>query len=542
MPRLAVLWCPHWAVAAAGATAADPVAVLHANRVVAHSVAAAAEGIAVGQRRRDAQARCPHVRLVAHDPGRDRRAFEPVVQAVAQVVPRVEVGGAEGGSEAAGNAGRLAFMARGPSRYFGGDEAMAAHVLATAQAAATASGVSFAAAGGLGLGLADGRFTAGVAARDSVRAGAPVVVPPGAGTAAYLAERPVALLQLVAGVDPGFVHLLGRLGVRTLGDLAALPAADVLARFGHVGAVARAMAAGHDERPPDVHDPPPGLHVTRSFDEPVQQVDTLVFVARTLVDELVGMLAAEGRVCTALVVTAETEHGERCEREWHRSTGLGAAAMVERVRWQLDAWAQQESLTAGVILLRLEPVEVRGDDGVQLGLWGGRTEADEWAARAVARLVTLVGEQQVLVPAALGGRDPFDTYTWVPALTADLAEPGDRLAVGPGPWPGALPSPSPALVHRPPLPIDVLDADGAPVRVSGRGVLSAPPALVRLGAGEPLAVRAWAGPWPVEERWWDAVRARRVARFQLLVGGRSGDQLLLTAVERGHWIHLATYA
>ena len=36
-------------------------------------------------------------------------------------------------------------------------------------------------------------------------------------------------------------------------------------------------------------------------------------------------------------------------------------------------------------LLRLEPEEVRSDEGVQLGLWGGRTQADEWAARAVAR-------------------------------------------------------------------------------------------------------------------------------------------------------------
>ena len=28
---------------------------------------------------------------------------------------------------------------------------------------------------------------------------------------------------------------------------------------------------------------------------------------------------------------------------------------------------------------------LRSDDGVQLGLWGGRTQADEWAVRAVAR-------------------------------------------------------------------------------------------------------------------------------------------------------------
>ena len=37
------------------------------------------------------------------------------------------------------------------------------------------------------------------------------------------------------------------------------------------------------------------------------------------------------------------------------------------------------------------------------------------------------------------------------------------------PWPGSLPAPSPAVVHEPARPIVVLDADGRPVGVSGRG-------------------------------------------------------------------------
>ena len=50
VPRLGVLWCPHWSVAVAGARPDEPVAVVHANRVVAHSVAAAADGVVLGQR------------------------------------------------------------------------------------------------------------------------------------------------------------------------------------------------------------------------------------------------------------------------------------------------------------------------------------------------------------------------------------------------------------------------------------------------------------------------------------------------------------
>ena len=192
-------------------------------------------------------------------------------------------------------------------------------------------------------------------------------------------------------------------------------------------------------------------------------------------------------------------------------------------------------------MLRLEPIEVRSDDGVQLGLWGGRTQADEWAVRAVARLATLAGAEHVLVPAASGGRLPGDAFTWVPAVTADLAEPAQRLTAPEGPWPGSLPSPSPAVVHAEPLAIDVRDSEGRPVMVTGRGAVSAAPATVQRGTEArhtPESVVAWAGPWPLEERWWDATRARRSARFQLLT--ESGS-LLLVCLERQQWWLLGDY-
>ena len=93
VPRLGVLWCPHWPVVVAGARPDEPVVVVHANRVVAHSLAAAAEGVTVGMRRRATQARSPHVRIEQYDPDRDARAFDQVVQAVAAEVPQLELTG-----------------------------------------------------------------------------------------------------------------------------------------------------------------------------------------------------------------------------------------------------------------------------------------------------------------------------------------------------------------------------------------------------------------------------------------------------------------
>ena len=534
MVRLGVLWCPNWAVVAANPAPGEPIVVLHGNRVVAQSLAAARDGVVVGQRRRQAQACCPNAHLVVHDPEGDARRFEKVVTAIAALIPRVEIT----------EPGMLSFLAKGPSRYFGGEQAMAARMVGVAIEAAGEAGVALAAVGGFGIGVADGRFAAAIAARQAAVHASTVIVPEGIeATARFLAPLPVQLLASVAGLDAEFVQLLQQLGIRQLDQLTALSVADVLARFGRQGEFAHRIAGGGDDRPPDTIEPPSGLVAVQVLDDPAHHVDTLVFIARQLADELCSALSADGKVCTRLIITAETDHSERNERQWYRSTGLSAAAMVERARWQLDAWVNSAGLTAGVTMLRLEPVEVRSDDGVQLGLWGGRTQADEWAARAVARLATLAGAEHVVVPSASGGRLPSDAYEWVPAVTADLAEPAQRLTPAVGPWPGSLPSPSPAVVHVEPMAIDVRDEHGRPVRVTGRGAVSAAPATVQCAgssttttATEPVV--AWGGPWPLDERWWDAGRARRSARFQLLTGSGS---LLLVCLERQQWWLLGDY-
>ena len=222
-------------------------------------------------------------------------------------------------------------------------------------------------------------------------------------------------------------------------------------------------------------------------------------------------------MCTRLVVTAETEHGERSERVWFRARGLSAGAMVERIRWQLDGWmAQPGALSAGVVLLRLDADEVRHDGGDQLRLWGGVSAADERAVRTIARLAGLAGEEAVRVPAWRGGRLPGDRYRWVPATTADLTDPDDTASrlrptglggaqksrldsAGAGPWPGALPAPSPAVV---------IGADGDGVR-----------AVVADEHGAPIVV---GGPRRAERATGDADDRRRTSRSRSSAGPDRG--------------------
>lgn len=535
--RLVTVWCPDWPMVATGVEPDEPAAVLRANRVVARTPAAADEGVRIEHRRREAQKRCPELRLVDHDPDRDAAAFEPVVRAVARFTPRVEVV----------EPGWACLTARGPARYFGGEEVFTARLLDAVEGAARDAGPS----ARVRVGVADGRFASTVAARSAEAE--PLLVAPG-GSPAFLAPLPVGWLHLVGDADAEVVDLLVRLGVRDLGGLAALDATDVLARFGTAGRHAHRVAAGLDERGADAVAPPEDLVVESVFDQPVTTLEPLVFTAKTLADDLAGRLAGNGLHCTRLLVAAETEHGERDERTWYRAGGMGATDLVERVRWQLASWIGSGEISAGVVVLRLAPVEVRGDGGEQGALWGGTSVADERAVRAVARLTSLVGDQGVLVPAWRGGRLPAERHGWVPAAAADLTDVRDtRRRLGPlarlagasstddpvgAPWPGSLPAPSPTVVLAEPEPAVLAGDDGRPLRVSGRGELSAPPVTLAVGERVPRLVTGWAGPWIVDERWWDLTGRRRVARVQVTCDDGSA---FLVAAEQQRWWLLAAY-
>ncbi|MFI7077246.1 DNA polymerase Y family protein [Micromonospora sp. NPDC049903] len=546
--RTLLLWCPDWPVLAAeivdGVPATGPVAVLHANRVVACSEQARAEGVRRGLRRREAQGRCPGLTVVDHDPGRDARAFEPVVAAVEEVAVGVEVV----------RPGACALAARGPVRYFGGEEAAAERIVEhVAQSCAVESQV----------GIADGVFAAGLAAREGR------IVSPGA-TPAFLAVQPVEALG-----RPALADLLRRLGVRTLGDFAALAAGDVLARFGFDGALAHRLAIGGDDRPLAVRRPPVDLTVTADLDEPIERVDVAAFAARTLAERLHERLAGHGLACTRLGIEAVTAHGQELHRVWRHDGLLSAAAIADRVRWQLDGWLsgggrrggdRPPRPTAGIVRLRLVPDGVLAQAGLQPGLWGETGAERERAHRALSRVQGLLGPEAVVTAVLGGGRSPADQTRMVPWGDERLpARPGAGSAVPS--WPGRLPPPSPAVVLPTPLTASVLDATGAPVVVSARLTVSAPPAQliieVEAGAqvtrrsapagtagaggpadgavgrgGVPVEIVGWAGPWPVDERWWDPVEACRRARFQVSLADGSA---LLLAVESGRWLLEAVY-
>jgi protein ImuB len=566
---LVIEW-PDWSLVAARVEPGIPVAVVRSNRVVAVSPLARAEGVRPGWRRRESQRACAALVVIDHDSERDMRVFEPMVRALSDITPLVEVE----------QAGRCTFTTRGPSRYHGGDAALADLTLATMLAVAPADAIAI--TGPPAIGIADGAFTARLAARygrPAEMSVAEVVVPAGE-SPAFLASFPVEVLNEELGSDD-FADLLVRLGVRTLGGLAALPIIDVAARFGPLGVDAHRLARGLDRRAPQARELSPDLAVERHFDEPVVTSGPLAFVGKQLGDELLERLAANGLACTQVFVVAETENGDRSERLWRHEPAFTATSIAERVRWQLDGWAvsavprlrklrllpvaslrspssavaslpggrnesgasssdPDSSSDTGVILLRVMPTEVIAATGEQRGFWGGRSEADERAVRGIARLVGLLGPEAVQVPERRGGRQIGELVTTVPAVTSeqsDARRAAKPIAVGP-PWPGRLPDPAPATVWNPPRSAQLVDASGERVKVTSRGFVSASPARLTINGGISQTVVGWSAPWPVEERWWDPLRSRRCARFQIVT--EFGDAHLVV-VESGHWWVHATY-
>ena len=365
------------------------------------------------------------------DPDRQTaRRHERVIAAVTGFCPDVEVV----------EPGVCAFGARGPARYFGGETALAARITAALADLGEHSKV----------GVADGFFAALLAARDG-RA-----VPPG-GAARFLAAQPVSVL---AGQDPAaqdLVALLNRLGLRTLGDFAALPARDVASRFGDAGEGAHRLARGLDSRPLTTRPPPADLSAVQEFDPPEPRAEPVVFAAKALAGRLHDGLAARGLTCVRVQVTATWADGQESSRRWRHDGLLSAAAVADRVRWQLDGGPPvspaanttgavpappddgEQYQPGGIVALRLVPDQVVRATGQQLALWG-ETQVSDRVARAAMRVQAMLGHEAVLRPVLGGGRNVAGPGDTCPVRGKNRAPPARGPALArPGPGYGARP-------------------------------------------------------------------------------------------------------
>jgi len=286
-------------------------------------------------------------------------------------------------------------------------------------------------------------------------------------------------LQLL-GVPAPEEELLCRFGLRTIGDLAALPAAGLCARLGESGARLVRLARGEDDVPLTPNPAAESFEIDLDLEWPVDGLEPLSFLLARLLDPLMASLLGRGRLAATMDVVLGLVDGSV-----HPRTLRPAAPSGEPRTWRtlllLDLEAHPPRDAIRRIALRVQPTPSRP---VQFSLLDPAQPSPEALAETLARLheFTLAGRGGA--PALLDSHRPgaFAMGTFAPGaprVSLLRAAPFPRLAL---------------RAFRPPLPADVAFESGRPAFVAAPGVRG--PVLDQ------------AGPWRASGDWWDAAWSR----------------------------------
>lgn len=320
--------------------------------------------------------------------------------------------------------------------------------------------------------LAASRVAALVLARG--RPGLTVVAP--GEEARLMAPLPLGLL----GVPKPEEELLLRFGLRTIGELAALPPTGLAARLGEPGPRLVRLARGEDQAPLVPTPAAARFEIDLDLEWPVDGLEPLSFLFARLLDPLLESLRVRGRLAAALDLALDLVDGSV-----HLRALRPAAPSGEPRTWRtlllLDLEAHPPRDAIRRIALRAVPTPARS---VQFSLLDPAQPSPEALAETLARLHEFSAGGRGGTPTLLDSHRPgaFALKTFAPgALRSSLlqAAPFPRLAL---------------RAFRPPLVADVVFQAGRPAFVAAPGVRG--------------AVLDQAGPWRASGDWWDAAWSR----------------------------------
>ena len=208
--------------------------------------------------------------------------------------------------------------------------------------------------------------------------------------ATAMANLPVALLEIPAD----HAETLALWGIRTLGELAALPQIDLIARLGQAASTWRNLALGahpHTFQPAETAF---SLREFCEFETPVEQMDSLLFVGARMIDSLALRAATRAMSLAAITIDLALE-GKRS----HRLIIRPALPTIDRKfllkLLQLEIAAHPPP--AAVLSLTLT-AEAGQSSKVQLGLFAPQTPEPSRLDVTIARLKALAGEDRVGSP------------------------------------------------------------------------------------------------------------------------------------------------
>ena len=328
---MSVLYCtiPHFATALARRDRPEltgrPLVLLDPEgRVLGVSAEAAACGVTAGMTARAAEIRCPEARLLAADVARCRAELEVLLQLLERSSPRVEPHGWGAAYADLGNLGTQA----------------ATRLQEVGQAVRRELGESLQPA----LGWDSTKFTAQAAARHTPPGRLRAVE--GARQRGFLRPLPLALLPLPEDA----VRRLGFLGLRTLGQYAALPPAAVGQQFGPAGMLAQRCARGEDNRPVVPRWQAPQLSAEVELETPLAEQERLLTALRHLVAPLLAGLRANLQACGLVRLAVRFDDGSAQERERAFLLPVADEERVVRALVQLLAGMGWPAPAAGLVV------------------------------------------------------------------------------------------------------------------------------------------------------------------------------------------------
>ncbi|HEV2074280.1 MAG TPA: hypothetical protein VGR29_11640 [Thermomicrobiales bacterium] len=273
---------------------------------------ATAKGIRSGLTLREASALCPEGIVLMPNPVMESRVAQEILTQLEAISPLVEADEQEQGC--------WYIDLTGLDRHFPTTTA------ATEQMIASVPPVLRARAG-----VATTKFTARVAS-DIAK---PAQVRPitKGGEQRFLANAPVSLLPF----PPEMTHQLYRLGLATLGAVAALPAAKLAARFGPDGRLAWELASGIDRRA--VVQRPREEIVIEELTMPAPAIsrEMLMIGLRQLVNRAFSRKSLKGRQARQVTLRAGLENRRSWERTMVLKEPSGASQMITALDLRLQA-------------------------------------------------------------------------------------------------------------------------------------------------------------------------------------------------------------
>ena len=205
-----------------------------------------------------------------------------------------------------------------------------------------------------------------------------------------LTKMPIEVLGLT-GSD---VETFATWGIRTLGELAALPETDLVARLGQGGSKWRELARGlhgHTFQPIETAFE---LKEFCQFEMPVEQIDSLLFIGARMLDCLASRANTRALSLASITLLMELEGGRV-----HRRVIRPALPSIDRKfllkLLQLELAAHPPP--AAVVALTLT-AEAGQSSKVQLGLFAPQTPEPSRLDVTIARLKAIAGEDRVGSP------------------------------------------------------------------------------------------------------------------------------------------------